>query len=146
MDDLLLPPFRIALFGVTGDWTIPIFPSELFLGLGRDAPIPPTPGIAPKRCRCAYWALTLALRTADASMALLERAGGVCLGEPLFINGWFGDASAFVGEEYIGIPLCFLVNVCVFLGISPSNRFSLDEVTDDWRDRAGRNTLLDDEA
>ena len=74
------------------------------------------------------------------------RAGGVCLGEPLFINGWFGDASAFVGEEYIGIPLCFLVNVCVFLGISPSNRFSLDEVTDDWRDRAGRNTLLDDEA
>ena len=77
-------------------------------------------------------------------MALLERAGGVCLGDPLFRNV-FGDASAFVGEEYIGIPLCFLVNVCVFRDASPSNKFSLDEVTDDWRDRA-KNTLLADEA
>ena len=66
------------------------------------------------------------------------------MGEPLFITAWLGEASNFVGDEYIGIPLCFRVNVCVFLDESLSIRFSLDDVTDDWRDR--EYTLLADEA
>ena len=56
-----------------------------------------------------------------------------------------GDASTFVGEEYIGIPLCFRVKVCVFLLLSPSIRFSFDDVTDDWRDLV-ENTLLVEDA
>ena len=84
IDDRLRPPFLIALFGVTDEGIIPpIFPSELFLGRGRDAPIPPTPPSVPSRCLCEYCALTLALLTAEASMALFERAGGVCFGDPL---------------------------------------------------------------
>ena len=39
--------------------------------------------VSPCRLLIAYWALTLALLTAEASMAELDRAGGVCLGEPL---------------------------------------------------------------
>ena len=145
IDDLLLPPFRIALFGVAGDGiTPPIFPSELFLGLGSDAPMPTGPPSAPIRCRCAYCARTLARLTADASMALFERAGGVCLGEPLPIKPWLGVASSLFGDAYIGIPLCFLVRVCVFLTLSVSNKFSFEDVTDDCRDRAEYTLVAED--
>lgn len=100
-------PVDLALSGVMG------VPEELFRpGRGKEAPTTPI------RFLWAYCALTLALRTADGSMALLDLAAMgdcACRGEPLV-----SDASAVLGgEAKVGIPLFFRVNV-LFL----SNKFS----------------------
>ena len=44
--------------------------------------------------------------------------------------------SSLTGEWYIGIPLDFRVNVEVFRSL---NKFSWDEVIDDWRDLKHKN-------
>jgi len=59
-------------------------------------------------------------------MALLDRVG-VVRGEPLVRVA----VSNLIGDEYVGIPLDFLVRVLVFL--SP-RRFSCDDVIDDCLD------------